>query len=85
MYFKQFICRNIIYFAVCLIFSSQLAFATHPDRMCRRAQWPPRFFERAARLIRGGNCAKRRCVQAVGDCSVRNSGQAGVASFTKGI
>ena len=33
MYFKQFICRNMIYFAVCLIFSSQLAFATQPVRM----------------------------------------------------
>ena len=33
MYFKHFICRNIIYLAVCLIFSSQLAFATQPVRM----------------------------------------------------
>ena len=33
MYFKHFICRNMIYLAVCLIFSSQLAFATQPVRM----------------------------------------------------
>ena len=33
MYFKHFICRIIIYLAVCLIFSSQLAFATQPVRM----------------------------------------------------
>jgi len=39
------------------------------DRVAERSG-PPRFFERTARLIRGGNCAKRRCVQAVGDCSV---------------
>ena len=54
MYFKQFICRNIIYFAVCLIFSSQLAFATQPDRMCRRAQWPPGFLSAQRGLSEAG-------------------------------
>ena len=33
LYFKQFICRNIIYLAFCLIFTSQLAFATQLVRM----------------------------------------------------
>ena len=33
MYFQQFICRNIIYLAVCLVFTSQPAFATQPVRV----------------------------------------------------
>ena len=33
MYFKQFICRNIIYLAVCFVIIPQLAFATQPVRV----------------------------------------------------
>ena len=33
MFFKRFICRNIIYPAVCFVIISQLAFATQPVRL----------------------------------------------------
>ena len=33
MYLKQFICRNIIYLAVCFVIIPQLVFATKPVRV----------------------------------------------------